>query len=53
MDNLIKALHEFEHPEVSQTDEWNRQRAIDPRNERWQNTMDHAVGSPRSLDEDL
>ena len=39
-------VYEFEHPDVSKTDEWNRQRAIDPRNERWQNTMDHAVGSP-------
>ena len=39
-------VYEFEHPEVSQTDEWNRQRAIDPRNERWQDTMQHAVGSP-------
>lgn len=39
-------VYEFEHPEVSQTDEWHRQRAIDPRNERWQDTMQHAVGSP-------
>ena len=39
-------VYEFERPEVSQTDEWNRQRAIDPRNERWQNTMQHALGSP-------
>ena len=39
-------VYEFEHPDVSKTDEWLRQRAIDPRNERWQNTMDHVVGSP-------
>ena len=39
-------VYEFEHPEVSQTPEWHRQRAIDPRNERWQNTMRHAQGSP-------
>ena len=39
-------VYELEHPDVSKTDEWLRQRAIDPRNERWQNTMQHAVGSP-------
>ena len=39
-------VYELEHPDVSKTDEWLRQRAIDPRNERWQNTMEHAVGSP-------
>ena len=39
-------VYEFDHPEVSQTEEWHRQRAIDPRNERWQNTMQHALGSP-------
>ena len=39
-------VYELEYPDVSKTDEWLRQRAIDPRNERWQNTMQHAVGSP-------
>lgn len=39
-------VYEFEHPAVSQTAEWLRQRAIDPRNERWQDAMRHAVGSP-------
>lgn len=39
-------VYELEHPDVSQTEEWLRQRAIDPRNERWQNTMQHAPGSP-------
>ena len=39
-------VYELEDPDVSKTDEWLRQRAIDPRNERWQNTMEHAVGSP-------
>ena len=39
-------VYEFERPDVSQTDEWQRQRAIDPRNERWQDTMRHAAGSP-------
>ncbi len=39
-------VYELEHPDVSKTDEWLRQRAIDPRNERWQDTMQHAVGSP-------
>ena len=39
-------VYEFEHPDVSKTDEWLRQRAIDPRNERWQDTMDHVFGSP-------
>ncbi len=39
-------VYELEHPDVSKTDEWLRQRAIDPRNERWQDTMEHAVGSP-------
>ena len=39
-------VYELEHPDVSKTDEWLRQRAIDPRNERWQNTMEHVVGSP-------
>ena len=39
-------VYEFENPDVSKTDEWNRQRAINPENERWQNTMLHASGSP-------
>ena len=39
-------VYEFERPDVSQSAEWQRQRAIDPRNERWQNTMRHADGSP-------
>lgn len=39
-------VYEFESADVSQSDEWQRQRAIDPRNERWQNTMRHAAGSP-------
>ena len=39
-------MYELDNPDVSATDEWLRQRAIDPRNERWQNTMQHAAGSP-------
>ena len=46
-------VYELEHPDVSKTDEWLRQRAIDPRNERWQNTMEHAVGSPGVWGEDV
>ena len=39
-------VYELTDPEISKTDEWLRQRAIDPRNTKWQNAMNHAPGSP-------
>ena len=39
-------VYELDRPDLSQTAEWLRQRAIHPDNDRWQQTMQHAQGSP-------
>jgi hypothetical protein len=39
-------LYEFEHPKVSESAEWNRQRDAAPVNERMRTHMRHAPGSP-------
>jgi hypothetical protein len=39
-------VYEFEHPEVSRTDEWAVQQNIDPRNAAMRTAMDHVPGSP-------
>ncbi len=39
-------VYEFEHEEVSRSDEWTVQQNIDPNNARWRAAMVHAPGSP-------
>jgi hypothetical protein len=39
-------LYEFQHPKVSASDEWNRQRNAVPASERMRSHMQHAAGSP-------
>ena len=46
-------VYEFEHEGVSGTDEWLKQRDINPDNERMRSLMTHAPGSPGNLEEDL
>lgn len=39
-------VYEFENDKVSETDEWMKQRDINPDNEKMRNMMTHATGSP-------
>ncbi len=39
-------VYEFDHPEVSKSDEWAVQQDFDPRNEKMRRAMDHVPGSP-------
>ena len=39
-------VYEFENEKVSETDEWMKQRDINPDNDKMRNMMTHATGSP-------
>ena len=43
---MYATVYEFEHELVSESEEWDRQRDIDPSTERIRPMMTHALGSP-------